>query len=637
MSAPSDPPSPESHKEPKEEETPHAASPLGRAKRVALKMLKITLGTIVGLYVFYLVAVNVLLNWSGFHHWLSAKQGIIDVEIESGYSWRPFSVHVEGLRMWVREGPVEVFFDVEMVEADYDPFPMKDRIISFTRVEGHGFDFRLRRRYPEGKLPAEAPSGLAVFPNWGPLPAPVKGEMGDDDLSNNWNVDMQGIDVNLSSVWVERARYQGDLRVQGGFILFTERTIELPTIDLDFAPGQLDVAGSTVSEAFSSNIWAHMPTWSIAEPDIPKLLKGLEVEMALVLPVKSTEGITSMAELEENTISGSGLVMLDVGLADAKLRDGSFVTAQLSEVVARVDETRVQADQLLVAATHKEGRTRGSVRAIGEGKHGVWPLVRLTKLNADGGIDIPSLLEAPNGPKVDAHVHVAVPALDLGKAQGLDDMTVKGQGGAALHFKLERNGDAHANLGVQAEIDARQSGVRFDGDIKARILARGDLRHQHLANLEGDVEAKAKHAGALPGKPWGLDVELGDGKAEPGRARLTVGLRMTDVEPLLDLHPIDKKVPDLATALLDLSNVEVTSQVVYDEGQTTLKIVHAQTDSLDCQGFVRMKGGQTQAAVLIEVAGTSWGISFDGGGLSITPLAGDDWAKEHFAVVRTDG
>lgn len=636
MIEPSDAPPP-SEDGPQQDEDPKPGG-WSRAGRIARKTLKVVMWSAVGLYVTYLGAVNLLLNWTGFHTWLSAKQEIIDVEIESGYSWRPFSVHVEGLRMWVREGPVEVYFDVDEVEADYDPFPMKDRIITFTRVEGHGFDFRLRRRYREGELPSEAPSGLANFPEWGPLPAPVKGKMSDGDVSNNWNVDMQGIDVSLKNVWIDRGRYQGDLDLEGGFVLFTEQTIEVPTTRLDFAPGQLDVAGSTVSEAFSASVAAHMPTWSIAEPDIPKLLDGLVVELALTLPLRGTDAITNMADLDENTVAGSGLVMLDMGLADAKLRDGSYVVTVVKGLEVRLDGVRAEAEQLLVAAKHAEGRTRGSVRALGEARYGDWPLVRLTKMDIDGGIDIPSLLERPNGPKVDAHVHVAVPSLDLGEEQGLEALTIRGQGGAALHFKLEQNGDAMANLGVKSKIDARQPGVRFDGDVNVRLLARGDLRHKVLANLEGDVEAKAKHAGALPGKPWRLDAELGDGRAKPGKARLTVGLKMTRLDPLLDLHPIEKKVPDLAVALLDLRDVEVTTQVVYDEGRTTLKIVHAEAESFDAQGFASMGGAMpVEAAVLIEIAGSSWGLRFGGGSLSVTPFAGDDWARDNFGSVRPGG
>ncbi|MEM1034575.1 MAG: hypothetical protein AAGN82_29825 [Myxococcota bacterium] len=603
---------------------PVAARALHLARRAGTLSLKF----VVGVYVFYLVVVNAALNWGGFHRWLGSQQEIIQLEIERAYSWRPFSVHMENFEIWVREGPVEVYIAGDEVDADYDPWPMTDRVVAFSRVEGDGFELRLRLRYPEGERPSTAPRGLAEFPDWGPLPAPVTEPMSDGDLSNNWNVDMRGIDVALDQVWIDRVRYRGRLAVTGGFILFTEQTIELPRVEVKVDPGRLDLAGVPLSDAFTSTLGVELPQWSIADIDLERLVTTLRLDVDLDLPLASTEAITEMAEVSPSTVSGSGRVRLELGLAEGKVRDDSRLRVEGRDLQARVDESVAALDELDVDIAMNDQRLAGHVRAVGAGQHPPWPEVRLTKLDVEGGVDLPSILDGFDGPEMDAHVHVSVPHFSLGAAHGFEKARMKGKLGGALHVELRRNADAMANLGIEGKVTAQHGAARFEGPVAARLFARGDLRARRLANLRGHLEAESRRPA------WRSRVEVDRGRAEPGRARVLVGVEMSDLDPLLDLEPLDDRVPDLAAALLDLRHLSVASQLDYDDGRTTLRILRAEMESLESVGMVQFGGDQPPAgAIMIGVAGTTWGIEISGADVSVTPFVGRAWGRERFAAL----
>ncbi len=209
----------------------------------------------------YLVGMNLFVRTRVFRDVIGFDPDSFVVEYASAYSLLPGRIHVEGLTIRGRDSSVEWILRLDRCDFRVSFLGLLHRRFHAGHVRGDGLSFRARRRLDE-----VTPSAVALPPvpgfrdppltDVGPPEPPLT-----DPNYRLWGAQLDDVVAeHVREIWVDGARYTGDLTLRGRWRFQPLRSLEVGpvTIDvrsLDVSYGQIETWGSDLHGSVSVTLY----------------------------------------------------------------------------------------------------------------------------------------------------------------------------------------------------------------------------------------------------------------------------------------------------------------------------------------------------------------------------------------------
>ncbi len=196
---------------------------------------------LVGVTLLYLVGMNVFVRTHIFRDAIGFDPGSFRVEYASAYSLLPGRIHVEGLTIRGRDSSVEWILRLDRCDFRVSFVDLLHRRFHASHVRGSGLSFRGRTRLDE-----VTPSAVALPPvpgfrdppltDVGPPEPPLT-----DENYRLWGAQLDDVVAeHVREIWVNEARYTGDLTIRGRWVFKPLRWLEVGPATIDL--GSLEIS-----------------------------------------------------------------------------------------------------------------------------------------------------------------------------------------------------------------------------------------------------------------------------------------------------------------------------------------------------------------------------------------------------------
>jgi hypothetical protein len=196
------------------------------------RIAKIALLVVLGIYAFYLIAMNVFLSTSLFTRVINMDPRAIDVHYASAWSIWPTRVHAKGLSIRSRDGNVEWILRIDRVKFSVSLLALARQRFVASDIVGNGESFRLRGRLDWWAATPERMRGLPAIEGFSSVPVRpylqcVKADWSEQDY-HLWTVQLEDVAANdVRELWIDKQRLEGPTTTTGRFYLKPIRAVEV--------------------------------------------------------------------------------------------------------------------------------------------------------------------------------------------------------------------------------------------------------------------------------------------------------------------------------------------------------------------------------------------------------------------------
>jgi hypothetical protein len=449
----------------------------------------------------------------------------------------------------------------------------------------------------------------------------------DTDLSNNWNVRIDDVDAHFREIWIEGFRLRGDTQVAGGFYLRTEDLLRMPRTEVTFDGGAVTVADRAVA-SLDGRASVAISELSFRPESTGHPLSPITIEADLRAALMEVGVLDRYLPMRDATFAGGeGYLSAKGELAQGVMIRGTTIDLDLYDLEASYDRMTLTTPVDL------------SVRSDGNDVEARLELGGRLHL----GDELPTLVLSQ------ALVHGHANAADLRQAIGKLRGTLDVQGGASsVHVAASGDGpradvdrvafstqwelDEDGALSGAQAVTLKGAAIRW-GDAKydeteltGRFFARGRL--QDDAGLVADaVEGQVKMKGRRGSDAWQGELSIEEGYGTKTSGRVDATLALSSMAPVAAMPPIEKKVPDLAQALLDLDDAEVVARAQWSDGELRLIVDELEVDSGTVTGWLLFGRQAPRGAVHVSLPVISVGVAIAEGNSNVTLSPDEEWIE----------
>ena len=596
---------------------------------LAVTWLRRLVLAILGVYLFYLIVFNGLF-WSGAYEALiNRSQNVVYLRIGHAWTVRPFVVEARDLRIIVDDPAVQLDISVDEVEVGFHVLAFKDRTVHMHDVRGGDFRFRMRRRVSAETLTPRWASGLPpmpLVPPWSvPDPTP------DHDLSNNWNVRMDDIDVRFTEIWIDSERFVGKSLVTGGFTLETEKSLELTPSRVVFEHGSVFVAQRLMAADLSGEGAVTLERIDLQNGSLDQSLSRLHLSADLESYLLDAGAFAHHLPEAVRARGGRGTLRLKGALSRGTILGGSALDLDLDHVVLRLGPLHVHTPIALHAKSDGE-RLDGRLElggALGFGPD--VPTITISQALLTGGARAANLRGEIGPPSGKLDLQGGTRAFRVG---GDGPQVTAGVIRLSTQLELEEGVLAGA-LGARIEeADLRWGELAFVGGGEARFFIRGGTGPLRIDNAEGEIEVKGDVASDED--RWDAKLVLTEAEGSRREGRVAADLTIESLGPFLEMPALAGKVPGIAEALLDLEDVTARLRADWNAERLMLTLVRMECDSCSAAGRWRIGDGPMTGAAIVQAGPARVGVVSGPEGSNTTIFPGDDWKRRHLPQLVED-
>jgi hypothetical protein len=606
------------------------------------KWLRVVLYVVVGTFLFYLLAANIVLRTHLLRGWLSKNEKELKVEYSSAWSLYPGHVTARNLAFRYSDSNIQMYIGLERADVRFDPFALLDHTVRISKLQAEGatFLFRLKQETVEG-----SEARIAAFPPIDGFASPplehkiAKPPIPDAEYKL-WTIELSDVTASLREVWTMEFRYRGDATLSGGFHLKPKRELWVyPSVMLTNG-GLLSLGDRDLIRGGEGRLEVQIDPYDTREFKGAEMLRNFSARLHqrgdLVLP--------SIAETYKPTGSeigverGVGPLAVDVVIEHGVVRPETRVTFHTDAVDVEAPPVAVHSDidvvargemlddrpsivvetdiahasatpQLDVNGVHALvdfanadltvpfaiGRLSASVKSAHAGNLHAWQPVAPKNVAFDSGAATASARADYHGGALEGRVDV-----------GLDKARMTFGDNAA--FMVSTSG----KLWTDIESENIDKSVSFPG-------AGADLHALDLKMLKGHEEGLwmrtrfARSIATTSGRT-GFDTDIAV-RSGPGARTLKLFTRMASL-------------PDVAADAASGSELDASMHLQVRPGDLSLS-VSGKNGAMEGRGRIRKRatGGPT-GAFLLSVGPFHAGLDLHDGDTSVVPLAGGDWLEE---------
>ena len=605
----------------------------GRAPR----WLRVVLYVVVGTFLVYLLAANVILRTHLLRDWVSGDERKIKLEYSSAWSLYPGNVKVRDLSLRFQSSDVQMLILLERATVQIDLFALTKRNFHVSKLDVEGITYRLRQKVESVEGQEERVRSFPDIAGFSdpPLKDPVPEPPGDE--SKNWSVDIPDISATLRDVWTMEFRYRGEGSLKGGFHVKRGREVWVrPSMMLTHG-GLYSLGTRDLVRGGEARLDAEMGPFDVKETKGLAVLRHLTAAIhqrgELVFPSIGATYLPKGTGLE--LTRGTGPAALDVRVDHGVFQPGTRVTFHTADLGLEAEAIAMETDLDLVA--HVE-EAEGKPTIIGEASIAHATGKPLEIRGARGLVDVgnadlaaPFRIARASGAVTSAH------SADLRAWQPFAPETLTFNGGSAT---VAARGEYHGGA-LNGRVDLAMEKSRLSigpfafetsgkawsnvvsEDLEKAVTFPGtavDLHGISLRLKSGHTEglwmrSRFENAKLSTTAPGGFDTDIAVDSG-PGDKTLELFTRMTSL-------------PDVAADVASGTQLVASTHLRVRPGLIAFTVMKSKNGPMESRGRVQKRTGEpVGGAFLVSVGPFHAGLDLTGGGVSVRPLAGGGWLEE---------
>lgn len=616
----------------------------------------IVAAVVVGLYLLYVVAANVVLRTGLLRGWLDSDPSKLHVDYASAWSPYPGRVIVRDLALRFQDDNVQLFLELERASMRIDLLALTHRTFHVRGLDGTGVAFRLRHKLSsaegqEGRLAAYPP--IPGFPD-PPVRKPRPKEEIPDEAYDLWTIHLEDVATSIRELWIMEYRYRGAGSLSGGMRLRPARELWIAPSTLVTRDGILSIGDQDILVGSDARLEARVDAYDVRIPRGTAVLRQLTAraemrgELTSLAPFGSTymRGMPLVLEGGRGPLSvvarvDHGVVHPDTRIVwrseDVRVRIGGAAARGNVAFVGHVDPGRGGAAAALVDPNARPALVADVAfghAVLSAGRHSLLVARDLRTTMSTANTDLTgtfplsaarldaSDVRAPDLAELGALVLPPAVVIRRGRANGAvhasyrdgaidarSDVTLDGVDVAGGDVEVAASGKA---WGVVTSKDVRSglsfggSGVALDGAAVRIGRSRADGLAIEIDAVEGLVRTKKTSA---------VDATLG-ARVAPGDQVLRLGASLASLPKPVGEAPAG---PDARASL----------RIHAGKDGTDVRVLEAHDGDLVVRGRVRKPPqGPAAGAFLFEVGILRVGLEIAGGETHVRPFASRDWLDE---------
>ena len=598
---------------------------------------------IVAVYGTYLVAANVLLRTHLLRGWLTRDGTSLLVDYSSARSLLPGSVVVHDLRIRHQDRAVQVSVHVDRASFDIDLLGLLRHAALFRHAKVEGVEYRMRQKLDT----LDGNEGRArAFPLIDGLPASPLASLQPplvDKPGPTWTIEVREVEGSVREAWTMEYRFRGAASLTGGFHIEPRRIVQVFPSTMH-GEGVLSIGEEEVMKGSDWTIQAAV------DPFAPDTVKGAEVMRLISATVHQHGELLGLAPFGAAYLppdlaldEGKGEIGIDARVDHGIVQAGSVFGYHAEKVGFRAGGLAVATDLDVFAQVDGGDPAAPHVVATAKSAHGVLsPATDLRDLHAElalHGVDTsaPVVIDSLTG---------ALGKADAGdlrawnKLSTLHDAELTFTGGAAtvsaradyekgaltghVDTKMDRLGLAVGPFSVvcsgTSSTDLRSAdltdaltfpGARVDiHDVSMKLL-NSDAQGMWVRARSSDTRVATSGKGSTDSH---IAVESGPGAQT---TKLFTGLA---------------HLPDIAADIAAGAQLEAAVHLRVRHNDVSLDIDRAKDGAIEGAGRLHHRPDKKPTGAFLVTAGQlSAGIDITESGVSVVPLATNEWLKETVA------
>jgi hypothetical protein len=615
--------------------------------------------TLVGLYVAYVFAANLLLRTAWARSKLNGDPTSLEVDWQRASTWWPGRLRVRGLRIRIRDSGREIEIRADDARARIDWISaLFRRRLHLRDAEVHGAEFRYRgRRTSKEVLEEKDLDALPPIAGFDPIPQVVEPDTGPlpDELYDLVGISLDDLHADgVREIWIDQYRFRGDVQVRGTFHLQPQRWLEVRDTTADVASGRVTLGDVSMIERLAGRVELAIDPYDPRTTHGDALAGRFHGHVALggeLGDARFVEHWLRGPDAAHVGGGGGGALRAEVRIERGRISAGTTVRAQIRDVAIVVGEWTCAADASLAfdVTSERGGPVANLSLDIEDARARLRGDERLPVVASTIGFRARArelaLVRAFNDAEASLEVpDVRAPAVLLRSVMP-----------AKKELKIERgelSAHAHLDVSLPAKIARGDLGVRAIG---ARVRAKD-------STFEGDLDARL----AIP-RAWyraidldGTFVEVHDvreiggdtrgwfGRVETNRARVRTGDegtvldadlqgRARDASFIAPLVAAATGAPKWLQEIIRLPDLRATAKLVVGPGGVDVRSIRATSDTSTIFARVQLpKRGDTRAAVLVKVGDAAAGIEIGQQGKRVVLANAESWYRSEAGAAESE-
>lgn len=586
-------------------------------------------------YAVYLVAANVILRTRLLRGWLRADDGGLLVTYGSARSLLPGHVVIDDLAIRFRDEQLEMWIGLDHATVNIDLAALARNTARFDDVVADGIVYRLRTTMPR---PPDDDRRSKAFPPIDGFTSPPIREPREKKDGKPWTIEVREVTGSVREVWTMEYHFQGEATLKGGFRVAPRQEISVSPSVMIAKRGSLAIGNDEVVRGEDWRLDAQV------HPLPPGAAAGTGILAYLDFALHQHGQIVSVAPLTDvylprdiHVSGGAGPLAIDVHVDHGVVQPDARAAWHTDDVRWKAAPLSGHAD-LDVVADVGHGPGGDFVRAVvNTARAGMAPATSFRDIH--GEVDLGSANATL--PVTVERVAVAIAAAHVGDAHAWQPVVGKAlrlDGGAiTASTRAEYRGGA-----LQGRIDVQLDKLAFGSGPFAAVTSGTSV-----ANIVG---THGLNALSFPGARVDLhdtSVRLLDGHADGmwlvaasndarvavvGRGGAHLSVRSGPGENVMKLFTRMASLPDIAADLTHGRELDANLDLGVREDGVKLDIDAARNGAITSRGRIEKHAGRrTAGAFLVRLGKVGVGVALREDGVSVRPLAGDDWLESELA------
>ena len=610
----------------------------GRALRIAAL-------AILGLELVYVLGANVILKTGILERWINDEPADLRVSFEGAWTILPGRFQVRNFALRLQDENVQVWPRIPEARGSVTLRQLFLRRFHISGLKAEGLSFRLRVKISDLKSDALRARAFAPIEGFADPPIVMPEPPEPSTRGTKWTIEIADIEAEIKELWLLEYRYVGEGRATGGFRLKPRERLRVDPSAVVLEPATVTLGEKTlVAERVGGRVECRVDDFDLAQ------IRGLHVFQQISAKGSLTAQLADMsftrvylAPHSKVAIErGAGPLALDVELARGTFAPGSRLSYRSDAIELQTPPYRFSGDAVLEATVAGEGEV-SSGRVVLSGKR-----VQVHGKGTYGQIQ-PALVSAPRvelestASRVDGDWSLKRASFDSASASLYDVRLLNAllDPGDPLKF---RSGSARGRARAEITSEGRLLG-------KVEIAASGtelDVLDDLVVRASGTLKTELRHdLGRTNGRLVGLEavfepvsIENTSGSSGKGRLQMDDAVVLYDdfaprgikaklyarfpkAEPVLAAFGV--RIPKLAAALTDWSDLKVTAELRHDGVATDVRLLEARTRGVKGAGRLHREGKHMRGAFLLDTPLVQLGVSVDDDGPSVSPFVSDAW------------
>lgn len=280
---------------------------------------------VLGLWGFYLLAVNLYINTSLAPRTINRKPEKFQIHWSWGWSLWPGITYLNNIETQGQSKKIQWYAHLDSVITTYQIVPLFDRVVDLHWVRAKGIDYRQRRRVQPGEEPGRDTRTDPPIPGFTNPPDPDPQKLYPKKPHKApWTILADRILCDVDQIWIESLRIAGEAHIDASMSLKVRGPLAFPNVKFKSASTDQWIGDELTFEDLKMDLDLRV------NPFVPKQHKGPDIMQFISGQIGLSTGSASFQFLEHYfrkvpwiSFDGRGPLMMAWEIENGILQPGS--------------------------------------------------------------------------------------------------------------------------------------------------------------------------------------------------------------------------------------------------------------------------------------------------------------------------